>query len=457
MRMYSWKHWKLDSIGTKFSLGNMPRKVLLVCYKFPPNPGIGGRRWAKFAKYLAKAGVEVHVICKEWEEGSGMSNWAQDIKHKKIISHPVKDPRPRLTSGTSPLQKIKNQLVLRQWNKRSKGTPYDDSIYWSVPMLERARELIKKENIQHFIGTGAPFHMLYHALELKKEFPDLKLCADFRDPWTTGDVYGMKSISAQRLKEERRMEKEVIQGFDLLMSPYPMDVCLGDSFLAAKSSAHTLELTHAYDPDDLLRDKKVETYASKDQEMNTPSNPVHLMYGGSVDAGSEAYIKAFATWLTKQRNLQQGNTSTERAFQLSWFRPEHTGLKEIFKESEEYVNISPPIHKNELFKQLEESDGCIILLSDLKKDQRTTKFFEYLAMRKPLLLLGPKGDVSTFIEQHQLGIHFTEDKDEHLFLDLMSLKTNSIRQNKIDQHKDFHEQFAFDHVTDKLISSLDNL
>ena len=38
------------------------KKILLICWDFPPNNGIGGRRWAKLIKYLAKSDVECHVM-----------------------------------------------------------------------------------------------------------------------------------------------------------------------------------------------------------------------------------------------------------------------------------------------------------------------------------------------------------------------------------------------------------
>ena len=41
---------------------NNLKHVLLISYSYPPYPGIGGRRWAKFSKYLSRLGFVIHVI-----------------------------------------------------------------------------------------------------------------------------------------------------------------------------------------------------------------------------------------------------------------------------------------------------------------------------------------------------------------------------------------------------------
>ena len=52
--------------------------LLLICLEFPPVRGIGGRRWAKFAKELARRGHPVHVIRSAGHAGQLDSLWATD-------------------------------------------------------------------------------------------------------------------------------------------------------------------------------------------------------------------------------------------------------------------------------------------------------------------------------------------------------------------------------------------
>ena len=64
------------------------KNILLVCFSFPPFPGIGGRRWAKFAKYLSKQNVNVHVLAAKNEPGT-ISEWDHDVKSEKIKIHQI--------------------------------------------------------------------------------------------------------------------------------------------------------------------------------------------------------------------------------------------------------------------------------------------------------------------------------------------------------------------------------
>ena len=58
-------------------------KILIVCYSFPPHPGIGGRRWAKFSKSLSLKGYDIFVVGAKniYDEAS---SWSKDVDEEKI-------------------------------------------------------------------------------------------------------------------------------------------------------------------------------------------------------------------------------------------------------------------------------------------------------------------------------------------------------------------------------------
>ena len=55
------------------------KKILIITFTFPPKPGIGGRRWAKFAKYLHQKKVSFDILTFE-KKSSEKSKWCDDVE-----------------------------------------------------------------------------------------------------------------------------------------------------------------------------------------------------------------------------------------------------------------------------------------------------------------------------------------------------------------------------------------
>src|ERR1044072_9926846 len=57
------------------SSGTPDKNVLIVCWDFPPNHAIGGRRWAKIAKSMLRLGYTVSVLTREPGAPNGKIPW----------------------------------------------------------------------------------------------------------------------------------------------------------------------------------------------------------------------------------------------------------------------------------------------------------------------------------------------------------------------------------------------
>ena len=68
----------------------------------------------------------------------------------------------------------------------------------------------------------------------------------------------------------------------------------------------------------------------------------------------------------------------------------------------EHVEIKPAIGKA-LFDALNQADYSLILLSDAKRNEATTKFMEFIAMRKPMIVVAPEGKITSFVNQEKIG------------------------------------------------------
>src|SRR5690242_19270614 len=129
--------------------------ILLACFDFPPNQGIGGRRWAKLAKGLARKGYHVHVIKSDPITSNTKSPWTDDTEHPNIHIHSIKRTYPQSVShtGTSVFDKLMYRYHLLKLKTTEPGTIYDVAIGWELSFRKKAEELIRKWNIRNVIAT----------------------------------------------------------------------------------------------------------------------------------------------------------------------------------------------------------------------------------------------------------------------------------------------------------------
>ncbi|MFM7235025.1 MAG: hypothetical protein ACKOZM_10590, partial [Flavobacteriales bacterium] len=155
---------------------------LLINYDFPPNPGIGGRRWAKLAKALALEGHHIFVIKAEHPGGINTSPWTSDTKHPNIHIYDAERVYPKSLSHPEKTLVARAQYKFHHWllKLKQEGTIYDQSIGWEKNLIPIANQIISANAIDVIIATGAPWNLLVYAAKLKEQFPKCKLLTDYR-------------------------------------------------------------------------------------------------------------------------------------------------------------------------------------------------------------------------------------------------------------------------------------
>ena len=364
--------------------------ILLINYDFPPNPGIGGRRWAKLAKYLAQKGHRLHVVKADLPPSSSPSTWQQDVSHPSIQIYSAARKYPHSLSHPKEgwIGKIKfhAQKHMMQW--REKGTIYDQSIGWQKTMLPICRNILRKENIDAIVATGAPWNLLVYAAQLRAEFPHVKLLVDFRDPWLTAKNYGMAALKSARMNAEIRKQKFVFEQADIVTTPYQYLSKELETWSRERCSKQPrfVTLAHFFDADDF----------DNPEVSEKQTDIFRVVYAGDVYIGSEAQWKQFQTFV--ESVIQKRTDQTHIRFDIythAKMPASIVNMKDVF--------IHAPIGK-EIFRVMASADALLIVLPENKKNERTTKFFEYLPLRKPLLIVAPKGEVTSFVESNQLGV-----------------------------------------------------
>lgn len=371
--------------------------ILLVCENFPPVRGIGGRRWAKFAKELARRGHAVHVIRSTGIRGRLDSFWSADVQAPGIVHHPVAlrypsvlTRRPLTTLG----ERFRYNCWLRLLPLLTRGNFYDSTVFCRRRVLRLGEQLIRQHGIRHIVVTGAPFRLMAYAATWKEQFPDVHLVLDFRDEWTWGRHYGLTTLSPRRQEFERQLEARAIQHADQVISPSRTILDHLSSTYGAMIRAATW-IPHPIDPDDL-----------PGESAETRDGGFRMAYAGSLyDQAAalryfEAVVEAFA-----RLKKQDPRRFAETRFDLYITGHGTDPLERMVREHglAGHIRFHAPEAPKAILRKLAGADLLPLFLPPEKKDIMVTKLHEWFALGRPVLHIGEPGLVGETIRGQELG------------------------------------------------------
>lgn len=396
----------------------MKRKVLIINYGFPPNEGIGGRRWAKHAKELARLGFEVNVIACQ-PNANEASPWTEDIIHESIRVHYLNRNYPRwirkpLKGTFSSLKYRLALLVLKQLNS---GTSFDLTVFWKNQLVEKAQELIKA-GFNNVIVSGAPFNLTYYMSLLKESPLDFNLIVDFRDPWLGAKNYGMSNLSERRESTEKLKYKLVCENADIILSP---NENMTAEFVALCNQPNLLHkfhyLMHSFDPMDI-----------QPNQVKPNSDILLFIYGGTLYQGVKAHLLNLKKSLEE---LKLMNPEIYRKCRFEFYTPE-IHYQSLF-EPNENVKFYKPIGK-EIFNKVKECAGLLLLYNDQNKNYPTSKIFEFLPYHKPFGVFSNGGKTLELLEREKWGRGINSPSEFISFIKEAKDPSNSFSFTNIELH-----------------------
>ena len=408
----------------------MDKHILLVAYTFPPSPGIGGRRWAKFAKYFTKLGYTVHVICSE-QQNNELSLWYNDIKdNSKIVLYKIIQAYPSILRKVpeNNFERIKYKLANSYIKLVSKGTPYDRSLFWNEDFESQASKIIEEFKVDFVFVTIAPLHYAFRLINLKKKFSTTKFIADFRDPWSRGNGYGFPQKNAKRQEVEFEKEKLVCNNYDLITFAHGNTLIDSQAaFNIKKENCYLLE--HAIDTDDY-----VAKVVPKDQDK------IKVIYMGTFYQGLKKHFDSiFKSTIDNSKLFFEFYTSNQIPSYVEFANPSQ-------------VSFNKQIEPKMLFSKIAQANYVLIIYSENMKTLMYTKIKEIVYTRTPIIIISKKGDASDFIVSNRLGIHLDyheiETKLPNIFSEVMMDNYNYTFDTS---------SFTFENVTEKLIRKINSL
>lgn len=417
--------------------------ILLICHGFPPVRGIGGRRWAKFAKELARRGYTVHVIRSTGVPGRLDSLWSEDGIHPGIVHHPLPHAYPAILTKR-PITSLAGKVMYRIWSSAMPflvpGNIFDPGVFWERRLLAESGRLIRDHGIRNVIVTGAPFSLLAFAAELRKPFPGLHMVADLRDPWTWGTESGYSTLSPERMHVEKERESLVARTYDKLIAPASS---ITDHLRSTYGGAveRYITIPHVIDPDDLHS-----APSRKEDGM------FRMIYAGSLYSGRDAE-RYFKVLLEAFEALRAKHPTAFANCRFDLYITGHGTRKyeQLVKDHslEKQILFHGPLPPKEILGRIAGSDLVLAFLPENKRDIMVTKFNEIFYLRRPLLHIGEPGLVSRTITERKLGASL---RVEELVAELPRIISGE-RSIAIDRTAD-HSEHLLSTVTDRLISEV---
>ncbi len=374
------------------------KKLLVITYYWPPSGGAGVQRWLKFVKYLAQMGWEIHVITVDdavatypHRDASLPTTIEGNVTvYRTSTSEPYRY-YSMLSGGKVPSAGFANESIgnsvglLKRLARFVRGNVFipDPRKGWNSYAIKKAKEIIDANGIQVVVTTSPPHSTQLIGLELKK-CRDIKWIADMRDPWT-GIYYASELLqTAWAERQNAKMEREVLLTADHIIT---VSEQLKRDFmkLVPDLSANGISvIPNGYDPDDFTDSQPVD-------------NAFTIGYMGTITAQYD--ITAMVEVL---QNMEQkigirfiGEVPMDIQFSLK-----ETGHNCEFTG---YLPHDEALHR---------ASSCAMLLLVIPKVAGnsgivTGKIFEYVALKRPVLAIGPiGGDAAAILAETEAGQMF---------------------------------------------------
>lgn len=430
-----------------------PKKILIISYYWPPAGGPGVQRWLKFAKYLPEF------------------NWKPTIYTPDNPSYPLIDESLK-KEVPKDLEIIKTKIwepyqlaeKLNKSNKKYKAGQFDVGenqswksklsiwvrgnffipdarVFWVKPSIKFLKKYLKENHFDAFVTTGPPHSLHLIGLGLKKEFPNLKWIADFRDPWTEISYYKHLKLTQSSDKKHRELEEKVFKTADITLATSYTDA---ENF--RKKGANSVCITNGFDED-------VESMSREGVKSSESTNSFTLSYIGVLEQ-----LRNPETLWKVLNDLKIENQDFRQNFKLKFVgriddkilqRIENSNLKNSVK------NLGYLSHDKAL-EEMQNSDMLLItnFPQESSKGIIPGKIFEYLATGKQILSFGPKdADVAKILEKTNAGKHFPYDDEENLKQFILE-KFNLWKDGQLTTNSSDIQEFSRRNLTQNLIEIL---
>lgn len=392
------------------------KKIVIISYFFPPCNLTASQRVYGWAKYLHHFGYYPIIITRSWENSIKypediLTNSGNEIKIEKFEHYEVH----RLPYNSS-LRDIFFQRNEHSFYKYLSKIftliyvlleKYFNFVIPSRNLYEYSKNIILKQNINLFIVSGNPFIQFKFGYLIYKQLK-VKWLADYRDGWYTRELVNpKKGFKGLIVKYDASKEKKWVSSAEAIISVSEMYVKDISKFVNKKG--FIIENGYDFDGNNYLN--------------NNIKNKFILTYNGTLypEQPIEVFLEIIIELIKK---YSSSNFFIEINFPgLAFEKKQLKRIQNLIVGFEKHFKITGRIAHHEVLKMQNYSDLLIMISYGNLKGIPSSKLYEYIGMKKPILLFPNDFDIiESMLKETRLGIICNNKTELYSKIENMILK-----------------------------------
>lgn len=392
-------------------------RILIISYLFPPAGGIGVQRALSLARYLPASGFEVHVLrasnaaapvfdpaltkrvpASVQVHGSftpeapfwlrhTVWNWLSRKKKESPKLGTEANAAPAQTNTASPPPTAPQSGGLKSLATRTirRVLSPEPEVLWYPFALRVASRVIQRHAIDTVMVTAPPFSGFLVGNALKRRFPHLKYIADFRDEWLS---FYIKDFEYQSGNHARRrateIERDTVESADLVVAVAESSLKSIRGRYPELPQSKFVCISNGFDP---------EAFIGFAPRANTGKKLVITHVGTAYKTSSPQFYLDALDGLEEQ---------VRDSIETRFIGRITDAEQRQFENRKAAIKLLGFLPQTEALRFMEDTDCLLVTMTN--DISLPGKLYEYMAARKPVIALSPKGgEVDRFMQETGAG------------------------------------------------------
>jgi len=349
------------------------------------------QRVTKFLKYLPREGWvgSVLTVANPSVPVFDVSLGADVPAGTRVVRAPTWEPRyavKKMLSAGDESQQGRGRGLRTLAREMAKLVLHPDpQILWAPGAIRHGRKLLGEIPHAAIVASGPPFSCFVIGAALARD-SRLPLVLDFRDEWDLWSRYEEnRTLGAVARGIHRRIQHRVVRAADAIVATTVASArALEEVKARADSRARVTHIYNGFDPDD---------FAGLSGALPPASEPYRLVYMGTLWRMTS--IAPVVAALRRLAADDPGRASRVELVVAGRRTSEQDAVLATLENGPVRLVRHPYLDHERVLDLLGHASCLLVLLSDLPGAERImpAKVFEYLAARRPILTVAPRGEV----------------------------------------------------------------